>query len=60
MNAINKCMVSKDPNITKARTSLTLIKDEKCDKKEAVTMTKEYLNEKLYCFYTNGGPIMDI
>jgi hypothetical protein len=29
-------------------------------KKEEKTMSTDYLNEKLFYFYNNGGPIMDI
>lgn len=29
-------------------------------KEEDGKMTSDYLNEKLYYFYNNGGPIMDI
>jgi hypothetical protein len=61
MNAIKKTMVSKETNKTEANTNLNLVEDKKTeDKNEAEKMTKEYLNEKLYYFYTNGGPVMDI
>lgn len=30
------------------------------EKEEVEKMTKEYLNEKLYYFYNNGGPIMEL
>jgi hypothetical protein len=61
MNAIKKMMASEEANKTEIETNLNLIKSTKAeDKKEAEKVTKEYLNEKLYYFYTNGGPIMDI
>lgn len=61
MNAMREFIttVEKD-NTTEKRNSLYLVSSEmKADKKEADKMTKEYLNEKLYYFYTNGGPVMD-
>lgn len=43
------------------RINMALVKnEEKAETKEADKMTKEYLNEKLYYFYNNGGPVMDI
>jgi hypothetical protein len=61
MNAIKKMMASKEAKKTGDRTSLTLVRNEKAEnKKEAEKKTKEYLNEKLYYFYINGGPVMDI
>lgn len=43
------------------RTNMALVKnEEKSAAKEAGKMTKEDLNEKLYYFYNNGGPVMDI
>ena len=60
MNAIRK-MVKEIVNKAEAKTNLTLVSNENGeDKKEAVKMSKEYLNEKMYYFYTNGGPVMDI
>ena len=60
MNAIRK-MVKEIVNKADAKTNLTLVCNEnREDKKEAANMSKEYLNEKMYYFYTNGGPIMDI
>ncbi len=41
---------------SKAAPTDTLIKQSAMTEK----MTKDYLNEKLYYFYNNGGPIMDI
>jgi len=59
MNAIRK-MVKEIINAD-AKTNLTLVSNEnREEKKEAEKMSKEYLNEKMYYFYTNGGPIMDI
>jgi len=62
MNAIKKMMPAKSiEKITTNKTNLSLVSNEKYeDKKEAEKMTKEYLNEKLYYFYSHGGPIMDI
>jgi len=62
MNAIRKLMTSEEVNKTSGdKTNLTLVSNEnREDKKEAEKMTMEYLNEKLYYFYTNGGPVMDI
>ncbi|MGE5458952.1 MAG: hypothetical protein ACM3NJ_00720 [Methanobacterium sp.] len=46
---------------TEKRINVTLVRsEEKAEIKEADKMTKEYLNEKLYYFYNNGGPVMDI
>ena len=59
MNAIKKKMTSEEVNKTSdSKTNLNLVSTE--NKKEAEKMTKDYLNEKLYYFYTNGGPVMDI
>ena len=61
MNAIRKMMVSETTNKAEAKTNLTLVSNENGeDKKEAEKMSKEYLNEKMYYFYNNGGPIMDV
>ena len=60
MNAIRK-LVSEIIKVEESKTNLTLVSNESLeDKKDAEKMTKEYLNEKLYYFYTNGGPVMDI
>ena len=62
MNAIRKMMTSEEVNKNSAsKTNLTLVNNEnRDDKKKAEKMSKDYLNEKLYYFYTNGGPVMDI
>ena len=61
MNTIRKMMVSETTNKADAKTNLTLVSNEnRAAKKEAAKMSKEYLNEKMYYFYTNGGPVMDI
>jgi len=61
MNAIRKMMISETANKADKKTNLTLVSNEnREDKKEAAKMSKEYLNEKMYYFYNNGGPIMDI
>lgn len=59
MNAMREFMPDKKSN--EKQPKMTLVNNEmNADKKEADKMTKEYLNEKLYYFYNNGGPIMDI
>ena len=61
MNAIRNMMVSEINKAKESKTTLTLVNNEDPkDKKEAEKMTKVYLDEKLYYFYTNGGPVMDI
>ena len=61
MNAIRKMMANETANKAEVKANLTLVNNEnREDKKEAAKMSQEYLNEKMYYFYTNGGPVMDI
>lgn len=62
MNAMREFITTFEKDKTaEKRSSISLVINEmKTDKKEADRMTKEYLNEKLYYFYTTGGPVMDI
>ncbi len=62
MNAVRKMNASDIvKEIKENKSNLSLVSSEsRNNKKEAEKMTKEYLNEKLYYFYNNGGPIMDI
>jgi len=45
---------------TKDKVVKTMVQNDQNTKAELDKMTNEYLNEKLYYFYNNGGPIMDI
>lgn len=61
MNAMRDFITCGKHNKTEKQSQISLVSSETNKvKKEADKMTKEYLNEKLYYFYTNGGPVMDI
>lgn len=62
MNAMREFIIGTETvDKNEKRANMALIKkEEKAEAKEAGKMTKEDLNEKLYYFYNNGGPIMDI
>jgi hypothetical protein len=58
MNAIRD-MYGKDKTEKAIRKpNLTVVKNETA--KEETKYTTEYLNEKMYHYYNNGGPAMDI
>jgi len=59
MNAMREFITTEKYSSNEKQISL-VNKETSVDKKEADKMTKENLDEKLYYFYTNGGPIMDI
>ncbi len=59
MNAVKE-MYNKDEKVTVTKPALTIVKTEKGETKEETKYTKEYLNEMMYHFYNNGGPVMDI
>ncbi|MGE5458951.1 MAG: hypothetical protein ACM3NJ_00715 [Methanobacterium sp.] len=59
MNAMREFIESPEKNTEKRNIAL-VHSEEKAEKNESEKMTKEYLNEKLYYFYNNGGPVMDI
>ena len=62
MNAVREIRPNVGRNeIKEKQTKISLVSIEiKAEKRGVDKMTKEYLNEKLYYFYNNGGPIMDI
>jgi len=60
MNAMRDFITAEKPNTEKQKNINLANSGAKIEKKEAEKMTKEYLDEKLYYFYANGGPVMDI
>jgi hypothetical protein len=58
MNAVKEMYNDKKDEKTVSKPDLTVVKNEKA--KEDTKYTKEYLNEQMYYFYNNGGPVMDI
>ena len=60
MNAVKEMYNKKDEKETVTKPALTIVNTEKSETKEETKYTKEYLNEKMYYFYNNGGPVMDI
>jgi hypothetical protein len=62
MNAVRGINPNVGINEIKSKQSkISLVSIEiKEERREVDKMTKEYINEKLYYFYNNGGPIMDI
>jgi len=62
MNAVRGISPNVGINEIKSKQSkISLVSIEiKEERREVDKMTKEYINEKLYYFYNNGGPIMDI
>jgi formate-dependent nitrite reductase cytochrome c552 subunit len=62
MNAVRGISPNVGINEIKSKQSkISLVSIEiKKERREVDKMTKEYINEKLYYFYNNGGPIMDI
>ncbi len=62
MNTVRKINASDIVHeIKENKSNLSLVSSKSHDNKnESEKMTKEYLNEKLYYFYTHGGPIMEI
>ncbi len=62
MNAVKKISASDIVHeIKESKGNISLVGNgTPAEQKEVGKMTKEYLNEKLYYFYTDGGPIMDI
>ncbi len=64
MNTVRD-MYNKSTVETKStRTNLTLVKNDGTNKDYKLVdgrwVSKDYLNEKLTCFYENGGPVMDM
>lgn len=60
MNAMRDFITAEKPSTEKQENISLANSGAIIEKKEAEKMTKEYLDEKLYYFYTNGGPVMDI
>ena len=60
MNAVKEIYNKKDDKATATKPALTIVKKENNETKEEIKYSKEYLNEKMYYFYNNGGPVMDI
>ena len=56
MNALREMYSNKITEKEVKKTDLKVVKNESKETK----YSKEYLNEKMYCFYNNGGPAMDI
>jgi hypothetical protein len=58
MNAVREMYNQKKDEKEISKPNLTVVKNEKVT--EETKYTKEYLNEKMYHYYNNGGPAMDI